>query len=226
MISLDFLYIYKKLKSLKKIQERSKLMKQINHGYANYYYLLEDGSLYNADIDQISEPNINHTYILKTIDNRRKKVSLKTLYKLVYDKPYSKDKIEDLDNEQWKEIDDTEHLYYISNKGRVKSFQGYETIILKPFINQSGYGRVDIIESGRRQTKLIHRLVAAAFLPLPQKLNMQLHHKDFDKDNNAADNLQWLSPAIHYEKHKKYDIEGRKENVSTKSKKDIDIEKQ
>lgn len=201
-------------------------MKQINHNYANYYYLLEDGSLYNADTNQTLKPNIDHIYTLKTLDNKRKKVSLKTLYKLVYNKPFSRDNIENLDNEQWKEIDDTEHLYYISNKGRIKSLQGYETIILKPFNNQSGYARVDIIEAGRRQTKLIHRLVAAAFLPLPQKLNMQLHHKDFDKNNNAADNLQWLTPAIHYEKHKKYNIEGSKENVSTKSKKDIYIEKQ
>ena len=105
---------------------------------------------------------------------------------------------------EWKEIDDTKGLYYISNKGRVKSLQGYEATILKPFNNQGGYARVDIVESGRRCTKLIHRLVAAAFLPLPEKIDMQLHHKDFDKDNNAADNLEWLNAAAHAEKHKEH----------------------
>ena len=35
---------------------------------------------------------------------------------------------------------------YISSKGRIKSLQGYETIILKPFTNQGGYARVDIVE--------------------------------------------------------------------------------
>lgn len=105
--------------------------------------------------------------MIRTADNKRKKISLKTLYKLVFNKPFSIDNIDNLKEEQWKEIDGTEGLYYISNKGRVKSLQGYETIILKPFANKAGYLRVDIIEGGKRRTKLIHRLVAAAFLPFP-----------------------------------------------------------
>lgn len=192
----------KSLESLQKIIERLLLMKQLNNGYANYYYLLEDGSLFNAFINKTIQPSNKHMYVIRTVNNDRKKVSLKTLYKLVYNKPYSKDNIKTLKNQLWKEIEQTEGLYYISNKGRVKSLQGYETIILKAFHNQQGYSRVDIVENGKRQTKLIHRLVAAAFLPLPQKLEMQLHHKDFNKDNNEADNLEWLSPAEHAEKHK------------------------
>ena len=192
----------KSLESLQKIIERLLLMKQLNNGYANYYYLLEDGSLFNAFINKTIQPSNKHMYMIRTVNNDRKKVSLKTLYKLVYNKPYSKDNIKNLIGQQWKEIQQTDGLYYISNKGRVKSLQGYETIILKAFHNQQGYSRVDIVENGKRQTKLIHRLVAAAFLPLPQKLEMQLHHKDFNKDNNAADNLEWLIPAEHAEKHK------------------------
>lgn len=201
-------------------------MKQVNNGYADYYYLLEDGSLYNADADQIVKLINKHNYIIKTTNNEKKKISLKTLYKLVYNRPYSKDYIENLDNEEWKEIDDTDGLYYISNKGRVKSLQGYETIILKPFNNQNGYSRVDITENGERRTKLVHRLVAAAFLPLPQKFDMQLHHKDFDKNNNAAENLEWLTAAKHAKIHKEHNIEGNNKDVSTKSEEDIDIENQ
>lgn len=179
-------------------------MKQIKNGYADYYYLLEDGSVYNAAADMLLKISKKHSYLLKTIDNVRKKVSVKTLYKLVYNKPFCIDNITNLDNEQWKQIYDTDGLYYISNKGRVKSLKGYTAIILKPFNNQSGYARVDLIESGKRQTRLVHRLVAAAFLENPQNIHMQLHHKDFDKNNNAADNLEWLNPAAHYEIHKEY----------------------
>ena len=142
-------------------------------------------------------------FTLRTLSNDRKKISLKALYKLVYNKPYSKDNIESLNNEEWKEIEYTDGLYYISNKGRVKSLQGYETIILKPFYNNGGYARVDIVESGKRQTRLIHKLVASAFLLPPKKLDMHLHHKDFCKINNAADNLEWLTTAEHAKKHSK-----------------------
>ena len=51
IISREILYIYEGLKLLQKIVERLMLMKQINNGYADYYYLLEDGSLYNAAAD-------------------------------------------------------------------------------------------------------------------------------------------------------------------------------
>ena len=46
-------------------------------------------------------------------------------------------------------------------------------------------------------SKLIHRLVAAAFLPLPDNIDYQLHHKDFNSLNNSADNLEWLSVSEH-----------------------------
>ena len=199
-------------------------MKQLNHGYADYYYLLEDGSLLNVSTNKILKQSSTHMYMIRTTNNNRKKVSLKTLYRLVYDKPYSKDNIKNLIDQQWKEIQETNGLYYISNKGRVKSLQGYETILLKPFNNQNGYARVDIIENGKRQTKLVHRLVAAAFLPLPQKLEMQLHHKDFNKNNNAVENLEWLTCIAHSKKHKDQTIGGEKKNVCTKSKKNIYIE--
>ena len=189
-------------------------MKQINNGFADYYYLRDDGSVYNAaeKIDvQISD---NHIYTLRTNNSKRKKISLKTLYKLVFNKVYSKDSIKDLDGEIWKDIDDTEGFYKISNKGRCKSLHGYNTILLKPFCNKSGYARIDINVHGKRQTKLLHRLVAAAFLPLPDKAFMELHHKDFNKNRNDAENIQWLTHDEHIRKHKE-----REKNVCTKSEK-------
>ena len=53
---------------------------------------------------------------------------------------------------------------------------------------------------------------------------MQLHHKDFNKNNNAVENLEWLTCIAHSKKHKDQTIEGGKKNVCTKSKKNIYIE--
>ena len=102
-------------------------------------------------------------------------------------------------------------MYMISNLGRIKSFFGYHAILLKPYKTKKGYLRVDLAEDNHRKSKLLHRLVAAAFLPLPEKIDMQLHHKDFNKNNNAADNLEWLTAAEHLKKHS----ERSKESAST-----------
>lgn len=163
---------------------------------------MENGIVYNAAVNKYIYPNEKiHKFTLLTIKEQYKTISQKTLYRMIYNKQFCNDNIQNKDNEIWKEIDRTNGVYYISNSGRVKSLKGYNAIILKPFYNKGGYARVDIVQDGKKTTKLIHRLVAAAFLPFPQSIEMQIHHKDFDNTNNAADNLQWLNPAEHRKKH-------------------------
>lgn len=176
-------------------------MQQVNNGYCNCYYLTEDGRLYDAAAGQYKEPTKDNRFILKTEDNKTKKIALRSLYKLVYGRPYSKDNIENLDDEVWKEIENTNGVYYVSNLGRVKSYAAYKAKLLKPTITAKGYHRLDIIQEGQRATKLVHRLVAAAFLLPPKNIDMQLHHKDFNKNNNAAANLEWLTVQQHMRKH-------------------------
>ena len=74
---------------------------------------------------------------------------------------------------------------------------------MKPYTNQHGYVRVDMKQKGERKSKLVHRLVAEYFLPFPERLDMQLHHKDFNKQNNAVDNLVWMTPSDHKQLHLK-----------------------
>ena len=176
-------------------------MNQINNGYCSCYYLTEDVKLYDAAAGQYKEPTKDDRFILKTEDNKIKKVALRSLYKLVFNKPYCKDNIENLEDEVWQEIENTNGVYYVSNLGRVKSYAAKEAKLLKATKNVKGYHRLDIIQEGQRATKLVHRLVAAAFLLPPKSIDMQLHHKDFDKDNNAAANLEWLTLQQHTKKH-------------------------
>lgn len=177
-------------------------MKQIKNGYCSYYYLTEDGRIYNANTKEYKKTSKNNLFTLKTEEGKSKKVVLKTLYKLVFNKNYCRDNIINLDGEEWRAINNTNNIYYVSNKGRIKSMAGYEAIILKPNITTSGYYRVDIIQEGKRISRFIHRLVASAFLEMPKHIDMQLHHKDCNKFNNNVENLEWLSIEEHIKKHK------------------------
>lgn len=177
-------------------------IKQINSGFDAAYWLTEEGKVYNKLEKRCLRIDNKHTFRIKTKEGKYKRITLKALYKLVYNKEYCLDTIENLEGEQWKEIEDTNKLYFVSNKGRVKSYKYYDARILKPNII-NGYKRVDIVQGGSRSSKLISRLVASAFLVLPASIDMELHHIDGNRLNNEATNLVWLTKAEHVKTHKK-----------------------
>lgn len=169
-------------------------------GFPNYS-LSSAGTLYN----NFSSPTEvrqyrNNVYIIKNSAGKRVKVSIKTLYRLSFNKEFCKDSIVNLYNEQWKEIPNTDGKYFISNCGRVKSYCGYNAIILTPYTKYNGYLEVKIC--GRKQ--MIHKLVADAFCQnnyADQKV--QVHHIDSNRQNNNADNLEILSIKEHHQRHTK-----------------------
>lgn len=102
-------------------------------------------------------------------------------------------------NEVWKDIKGYEGLYQVSNFGRVKSFRGSakygkpDEMILKGRPINSGYLIVTLYAKNRaRKNFQIHRLVADAFIPNPDNLSC-VNHKDENKINNCADNLEWCT---------------------------------
>lgn len=107
--------------------------------------------------------------------------------------------------EQWKDIFGFEGLYQISNFGRVKSLKGCRGVqerILKSLKNKDGYLQVVLCKNGKIFHKLIHRLVAQAFLPNPNNLPEVNHINEVKTDNviilnedesinEEASNLEW-----------------------------------
>ena len=83
--------------------------------------------------------------------------------------------------------------YFVSRDGRVWSIKGNGRW-LKSAPNTRGYLCIVLCRDGKTFTKMIHRLVAEAFVPNDDPEHKDtVDHKDNNKLNNCADNLQWLS---------------------------------
>ena len=97
--------------------------------------------------------------------------------------------------EEWRDIKGFEGKYMVSNLGRVKSLNYKRTgkeRILKGRKDGSGYLQVILCKDGIKKDYKVHQLVGNAFLSNPQGYK-ELNHKDEDKTNNCADNLEWCS---------------------------------
>ena len=105
-------------------------------------------------------------------------------------------------NEIWKDIKGYEGLYQISNLGQVKSLARpinnfnqccNKDKLLKGGIKR-GYRQVILLKDKKRKYASVHRLVAEAFLPNPDK-KPQVNHIDGNKKNNRLDNLEWVTAS-------------------------------
>jgi hypothetical protein len=59
----------------------------------------------------------------------------------------------------------------------------------------NGYRQVDLSRNDTKDRRLIHQLVAAAFLPARPSACHHPNHIDGDKANNVAGNLEWATRA-------------------------------
>ena len=96
--------------------------------------------------------------------------------------------------EQWKDIEGYEGIYQISSHGRVRSFKNGKIKIMKPRINDKGYNTACLRKDGKSKYKLVHRLVAEAFIPNNDG-KPYVNHIDGNKLNNNINNLEWVTPS-------------------------------
>jgi len=63
---------------------------------------------------------------------------------------------------------------------------------MKPTLETYGYMRISLTKDGKPKKLRVHRIVAEAFVDNPDPGNfIYVNHKDGDKTNNRADNLEW-----------------------------------
>lgn len=97
--------------------------------------------------------------------------------------------------ETWKPITCTDNVKYeVSSEGKVRNLKTGR--ILKPFY-ASGYAMVSLTSANNDKTKktlkLVHRLVAQAFIPNNDPSKTLINHKDENKRNNSVANLEWCT---------------------------------
>lgn len=121
--------------------------------------------------------------------------------------------------EEWKPIKGYEGLYEVSNLGRVKSLgkgknRNSKGRILKAHKSSKDYLYARLCKEGKTKSYYVHRLVAIAFVDNPEGYN-EVNHKDENKENNCADNLEWCN--------RQYNMtyNGRAKRVAEKLKKPI-----
>lgn len=86
----------------------------------------------------------------------------------------------------WRPVVGFEGLYEVSDTGQVRNSRNGH--ILKSRAHRNLYLGVAL---GRGNNRLVHRLVAMAFIPGDHAL--QVNHKDGNRANNCVANLEWLT---------------------------------
>lgn len=110
--------------------------------------------------------------------------------------------------EVWKDIEGYEGIYQVSNLGRVRSLDRYiikpqprngvptryfkrgRVIALHPCRNE--YINIVLKVNGGKKNCMVHRLVAKAFVSGYFE-GADVNHKDCNRQNNRADNLEWMT---------------------------------
>ena len=105
------------------------------------------------------------------------------------------------ENEIWQDIEGYEGSYQVSDFGRVRSLDRIDALghrrkgkMIAITSATNGYRKVGLVKDGITKNHSVHRLVAKAFLSNPSDLP-QVNHKDEDKMNNAASNLEWCTQS-------------------------------
>ena len=112
--------------------------------------------------------------------------------------------------------------YYVSSAGNVWREKSNEFYLkLRP----NNEGLVVLSTNGKAKSLLVYRIVAQAFVPVPEKYTgipideLEVHHIDHNRKNNRASNLQWLTKEEHQQLHSYSEVTKRRRSEALKGEK-------
>lgn len=129
-------------------------------------------------------------------------------------------KVEGLDNEEWRWVIGFENYYMVSSLGRIKSVsrwisdgRGFSRLkhemLLKGTPTQEGYLKYGLSKDGVMITVVGNQVVAKAFIVNPRPdVYFQTNHKNAIRFDNRVVNLEWCDAD--YNNNYKYDVMGYK----------------
>ena len=124
-----------------------------------------------------------------------------------------------IENEEWRDIDGYDGVYQVSDLGRVRSLKYGKVRVLKPQKdNKGGYLLVNLYRDGKLKHFLVHRLVASAFIPNDDESKTIINHKNEKPSQNFVNNLEWCTQQYNVTYN---DLNLRKKNVKRHKLKDI-----
>lgn len=100
----------------------------------------------------------------------------------------------ELANERWRDIDGYDGMYQVSDLGRVRSRKSGEWKVMKASKTGSGYLKVVLCKDKQKKNRMIHRLVAQAFIENNDETKIYINHRDECKQNNRFWNLEYCTP--------------------------------
>lgn len=101
---------------------------------------------------------------------------------------------------QFGDVRITDRIVTYKNNGRKRFYKGH---ILKQQLGTEGYLHVRSSINKKEFNLLVHRMVAACFLPNPDNLP-QVNHKDCNRTNNSVENLEWCTCKYNNQYREKY----------------------
>ena len=179
------------------------------------YYIDKEGNIYNK-YKKVIKSYIDHKgkFIKINLEGTRKVYPIWKLMKLAYFSNIKQNEaFEIIDNDLKNtkldnyRIVDLNHLgkrikgysdYIITKEGKIYTIKYERLQQLKTFYGANGYESIKLSQNNKTTHKLIHRLVAEAFVDNPYN-KKEIDHIDADTKNNNFKNLRWVS---------------RKENIS------------